>query len=169
MTPRIVTLEICVLTFKEGLLSRAAHDLKLSMGRTEAQISTDGTITVSVPVGAFKVEGVMEGGRLMPAALDAAQQADILGNLTRDVLRIAAYPTATFTGRALEQGDTAEFDGTLELCGVERPLRFKAYKQHGAFTAEFELKPSDFGIKPFRALFGAIRLQDRVRVLVREV
>jgi len=35
-----------------------------------------------------------------------------------------------------------------------------------ALRCEIELKPSDFGIAPYRALGGALKVQDRVRVVL---
>ena len=55
-------------TFKEGLLSRVAHDLKLSLGHFELTSADDGLTFVGWP-DSIEVTGVMRGGRVYPDQL----------------------------------------------------------------------------------------------------
>ncbi|HEX2677217.1 MAG TPA: YceI family protein, partial [Polyangiales bacterium] len=59
-------------------------------------------------------------------------------------------------------------DGQLVLRGVQRPCgsELRLTSNPGTWVASFELVPSTFGIRPYRALAGAIRVADRVQVRV---
>jgi hypothetical protein len=54
--------------------------------------------------------------------------------------------------------------GELQLAGRGQPLAFDVRNDGGTYRAEFELKPSHWGIAQYRALLGAIKLKDAVRV-----
>src|SRR5690606_28852876 len=70
-----------------------------------------------------------------------------------------------FFGRVIERaGDALEVRGDLDLAGVRRPLAVTATHADRRVRARVTLRPSDWGIRPYKALAGAIRLQDRVIV-----
>lgn len=50
------------------------------------------------------------------------------------------------------------------MAGQRRPLALLLGLSRDRLHGEVELTPSRWGIKPFKALMGAIKLQDRVRV-----
>ncbi len=151
---------IHVFTFKEGLLSKVAHDLRLTLPRFEIRLDGDAVEATAWPA-SLVVDGAMEDGRLRPDGVSAKDKGDIHGNATGPkILDVARHPTLEFRGR--RRGDRVE--GTLRLVGREAPLAFGVTEAGGRATGGFELTPSRFGIKPFKALMGAIRLQDRLRV-----
>jgi hypothetical protein len=144
-----------VFTFKAGLLSRVAHDLQLSLSGGELEIN--GTeISARIPLAGMRVDGVMRRGRLDPMVLSPKEQASIVRTATHELLSVDRHPDAVFTGR-IERGRVR---GSLSLGGravaVDLPI------QGARLIAE--IKPSAWGIKPYKAMMGAIRLQDRVRV-----
>lgn len=55
-------------------------------------------------------------------------------------------------------------DGELELKRRKVPLAFRVRNDARTYRAAFELEPSHWGIAPFKAVLGAIRLKDRVRI-----
>ena len=65
-----------------------------------------------------------------------------------------------------QQGGTVRVRGTLELVGRSAPLELTLRARDGRLVGEVEFKPSRWGIKPYKALAGAIKLQDRVKVRV---
>jgi hypothetical protein len=152
-----------ILTFKEGLLSKVAHDLLLSLERFEAR--TDGRrVEVDLDLRSLRVVGVMKKGVLEPGGVSEADKREIERNIARDVLRTDRHPSATFRGVA-EPGSGGQcVTGTLTLTGTSRPVAFVVREEAGTWRAEVELVPSEFGIRPFQALMGAIKLRDRVVV-----
>jgi len=159
--------KIQVFTYKDGLLARLAHDLRLSLGRFEITREGD-EIRGRFWPGSLTVDGAVgRGGELDTRALSASDRSKIAGNIAEHVLDLARFPEASFAGKlaAGEQGEgTHTLVGTLTLVGRAVPLRVSVRAAGGRLVAEVPLVPSRWGIAPYRALAGAIKLQDRVLV-----
>lgn len=154
---------IRVFTFKEGVLSRVAHDLALRFDRF--LVTLDGEILrAEFELAALVVEGPVESGVLRAERFDAATRAEIERAMHEHVLETRRHPTARFSGSAVPANSAFDVSGRLELVGRSVPLSFAVRREDGALRAEIELVPSRWGIEPYRALFGAIRLRDRLRV-----
>ncbi|MFV8754133.1 YceI family protein [Nannocystaceae bacterium ST9] len=153
-----------VFTFKEGLLSRVAHDLRLHVERV-AIVREGARVRVELDPRSLVVDGAMSGGRCDASALGAGDRAKILATVRDTILRTSTHRTIEFRGelKAREDGGL-RVEGELRLVGVARPLAFGARREGGRLRASVALRPSDFGIAPYKALAGAIRLQDRVIV-----
>jgi len=154
-----------VFTLKEGLLARLGHDLRLSLARFD--IACDrGNVDVRVDLGSLQVDGAIRDGVLDGAALSAADHSKILESARDEVLQVGRYPEARYTGRA-RQIAPAEFaiEGTLALRDISAPLTVSVVLRGRELVAECTLTPSVFGIKPFRALAGAIRIRDHARIV----
>lgn len=159
--------EIALFTFKEGLLSRVAHDLRLHVEHFTIT-RDDEQITARFEPASIVVDGVMHGVRLDPDGLSQRDRSKITQTIRADILRTRQHPSIEFRGR-IELPDL-RCVGELTLMGVRRPLTILGRRERGGtpererVRASFEIQPSDFGIAPYKALAGAIRLQDRVRV-----
>jgi hypothetical protein len=151
--------------FREGLLSGLGHDLELRVGRFRITQSSR-SIFARLEPSSIVIDGALKQGRLDTSVLSAADIEKIRHSLQTDVLRTARFPEAQFTGRVF--GDEAPYrvSGELTLCGVTQPLTLNLQRVGEVLRGEVELVPSTFGIKPFRALGGALKVQDRVLVLV---
>jgi len=160
---RRATGTIHVFTFKTGLLAAAAHDLRLRFDGFTCHLQ-DQTVTVVVPLNALRVDGPVRGGVVRTDEYDAARRAEIEGATRREVLRADHFPTARFTGQALRTAAGYDVRGTLTLAGREAPLAFSVAEHGAEYRAVFELKPSRWGIAPYSAALGTIRVQDRVRI-----
>lgn len=147
-----------VFTFKEGLLSTVAHDLRLSLTRFEVRVDGDAIEVVLWP-DSLRVDGSVKGGRLEPSGLSEKDKAEIVQNACgRKILDVARWPEVRYRGR--RTGDRV--DGTLSLAGRDAPLGFSVREDAGRVRGRLELAPSRWGIAPYKALLGAIRLKDRV-------
>jgi hypothetical protein len=150
---------IHVFTYKDGLLARLAHDLRFSLRRFE--IVRDGdTVRGRFWPDALHVDGSVRHGQVDLDSFSAGDAAKIRRNLADDVLHTARHPEVTFEGEL--QGDGA--DGRLTMAGRTCPVRTVFKRQGDRLRAEITLTPSDWGIPPYKALAGAIKLQDRVVV-----
>lgn len=151
--------------FKEGLLSKLAHDLRFTA--TRFQISVRGTeVTARVDVNSLRVDGALQQGRLERAALSAGDRQKIRDNLLRDVLRARDYPEIRFAGRTSSREPPFALSGDLSLCGVTRPVSLMLIMRGERLVADVEIAPSLWGVKPFRALGGTWRVQDRVNIAI---
>jgi hypothetical protein len=153
-----------VFTFKEGLLARAAHDLQFTLERFPAVLEGE-EVRADIPLAELHVVGPVEHGVAHPERFDFDKRAEIERAMRDDVLRAGLHPTARFAGRAVAGLDGLVVKGTLALAGTSAPLAFAVTRDESrGHRARFELHPSHWGIAPYRALLGAIRLKDLVRI-----
>ena len=156
-------------TRKEGVLSRMGHDLRLRAERLSLRYAPEtGRLELTVPADALRVEGALQGERLEPGALSASDRAEIERNVRERVLESRRHPTIRFEGTVGGSSDAAErpVEGTLALHGAERPLRATARLEGGTWQARVRLDQRDFGIRPFKAPLGVLKVQPHVDVLV---
>jgi hypothetical protein len=160
--------ELLVFTFKEGLLSKVAHDLKLTIG--DFTIDFDearSAISASAKADSLAVVCCMKKGREVPGTLSDGDKAKVLEYTRRDVLHPARHDTISFTSSSVQPvngGYTVE--GTLSLHGVVRAISVRVSQDGGALTASFDLDQRDYGIKPFSALLGAMKVKPVVTIKV---
>lgn len=155
-----------VFTFREGLLARLAHDLRLRVTAFEISLHR-GEVRGSFEAASLRVDGVAEGSRVDAERLSAEDKAKIEQTVRAELLHAASHPRIELRG-VLREGRVLE--GTLRVNGIEQPVQIPllaaeggtSAAESGKLCAEVTLTPSRFGIKPYRALAGAIRLQDRV-------
>lgn len=148
-----------VLTFKAGLLSRIAHDLRLTVARFDIQTSSS-DIEVIVDATSLQVDGPRRGDEVDPRGLSAADKDSILQTVAQKILRSDRYPEIRFVGTRSEQ----TVDGELTLVGQTRRTSLPYEIRSGRAIGEVELAPSHWGIPPYKAMLGAIQLQDRVLI-----
>ena len=145
--------------FKTGVLSRAAHDIRLSVQPHRFQQSGPEIHAEFSPLD-IEVDGAMRGGNLDRNGLSNRDKREIRKKLRSEVLKVQSFPKITVSGRHCD----GVFEGQLTLRSVPRPLRFSTTTRGHTTYAELEIQPSLWGIPPYRALLGAIQLQDRIRV-----
>jgi polyisoprenoid-binding protein YceI len=155
---------VFVYTFKEGLLSRVAHDLRLHVEPRGLTITREqDRVRAEIRVDALVVDGAMTKGALDIDALSRRDRAKIVETIQTEILDARRQPQIRFEGR-VEGEDPLAVTGELELAGVRRPLSFTLARAAGRLSARVSVRPSEFGVAPYKALAGAIRLQDRVLV-----
>jgi hypothetical protein len=174
-----------VFTFKAGLFARLAHDLRLSLREFEIKL-LDSQLHASFDLRTFAVDGAMRGGRLQPEALRDHDKAQILETIRGEILQTADFPLAELSGQLRADGPGRwTIDATLQVhgkrlaqtCTVDRTeagagtsdleadgLGRSAFASGDVTQGRSEIVPSRFGIAPYAAFGGAIRVQDRVLV-----
>ena len=152
--------KIHVFTFKDGLLSSIAHDLRLTLERFEVLVDGE-TVKARFYPATLNVDGPMRGGRLDEAGLSARVRREIHGNICDKILQIDRFPEISFEGQLA--GPSA-VRGALTMKGRKVDLTIQVFRRDDGYVGHAELSPSRWGIAPFKALLGAIRLQDRVRI-----
>jgi polyisoprenoid-binding protein YceI len=162
-----------VFTLKEGVLSAVAHDLRIRVERFTIDVDeAAGTVTATLSASSLRVDCAMRNGREDFDALSDRNRREIEGNIAGDVLHARRYPEIVLrSARIIDTGskggdDERRIEGTLSLHGTERPLRATARRVAGKWVAEVELRQPDFGIKPFSAMLGTLKVQPVVRVRV---
>lgn len=154
---------IQIFTFKEGLMSAVAHDLRVSLQTFE--VTLDGTIVkAEFDLKSLAVDGPMHHGVLQADQYDASKKADVAKAMHGEVLHTDKHPKASYSGAAVPVGDGYRVDGNLTLGGSTQPLAFDVRNDGGIFRAAFELQPSRWGISQYKAMLGAIKLKDLFKV-----
>lgn len=162
--------ELLVFTRKEGLLSRLGHDLKLTADRFRIEVDEAGRrVEATCEAASLRVVCALRDGRDDPGELSLGDQADINQKLQRDVLDTARHPTIRLSATAepAPAGDGYKLTGTLTLHGTSRPVTIPVRRSDQQLVAELEVHQPDFGIKPFSAALGALKVAADLRITVR--
>jgi len=160
---KITSGTVHIFTFKDGLLARLAHDLRLAADKWEVEVEGS-QITARFWPRDFRPEGAMKKDRLEAGSISAADLDKIRDNLRQEILHVDRWPEIVFEGK----GEVAEgrfvVSGELTMAGRKRAVSVPVTKRGERLAGEVTLKPSDWGIAPFKALAGAIKLKDEVRL-----
>lgn len=151
-----------VRTGRTGAVARAGHDLLIEVGVWEATLTLDGSATelaLRADSGSLRViEGT---GGMMELGED--DRASILQTIDEDVLRRSDI--AFRSGAVSVDGELHTITGELTLAGQTRPLTFDLQAgSDGRLSAHATVRQTDWGIKPYTTLFGALKVADEVVV-----
>ena len=156
--------ELLVFTYKDGLFARLAHDLQIRA--TDWDVAIDGdAINVRVGLRGLKVDGAVVDGKLAPGVLSSGDLGKIERTMNDDVLGTTRWPEARFEGVIDREPMTVR--GRLGMHGrsIELPST-SVRKDLDQLRAELTITPSRWDIAPYRALAGALKLQDRIAVRI---
>lgn len=149
-------------TGRSGAAAKAGHDLIIEVNSWEAtlEVGDSSSLTVTADPTSLKVR---EGKGGMQALKDDDKE-DIHKTIDKDVLKQKGI---SFQSSSCETtGDGLQVSGELELAGKSNPVSFDVSESGGTVTGSANIKQSDWGIKPYSALFGALKVNDEVRVVV---
>lgn len=161
--------ECLVYTFKEGMLSAVAHDLKLRVERFTLDIADDmSTVSARFDARSLRVVCAMAHGREASGTLSAADRLKIEENVAGDVLHVLKYPEILFRSTKVEAaGGGFRVQGELTLCGRTRSLTVLSRDDAGKQVTRVVLHQPDFGIKPFSAMLGTLKVKPDLEVELR--
>jgi polyisoprenoid-binding protein YceI len=151
---------LSVNTGRTGAVARAGHDLLLHVTEWEGtlEVGDESRVEVRVDGGSLKVRAGTGGMQ----ALDDDDRANIERTIDDEVLRLDQI---TFRSTEVTPaGDGLRVRGDLTLLGHTAPLALDVAVSDGTLTAAGVVRQTDFGMKPYSALFGALKVADEVRV-----
>src|SRR6188768_903091 len=106
------TADCFVFTFKEGLLSPVAHDLRLRVTKFSIEVdAASSSVVASFDTSSLRVDTPMKDGAENPTALSAVDKEKIAGQIREDVLHSSQHPEAKFRSSAVK----ARADGGYDL------------------------------------------------------
>lgn len=153
-------------TGRKGLAAQAGHDLTIEVTRWSGELVlaedvTQSSMTVTAELGSLRV---LEGtGGAMPLSDRDKRE---IASTARKLLDTDRQPAARFTSASVtgdDQGGVVE--GTLTILGQDHPFTLKvSHPGEKRFTATGTVIQSEYGIKPYTAMFGALRLADPVGI-----
>lgn len=157
---------LMVHTRKAGAAAKAGHDLLIDVSSWEATISAGedpASISLELNVDSSSLE-VREGtGGVVPLGDD--DKASIGQTIAEEILEGGPIEFRSTSVEPGENGGPLEVHGELNLLGTSRPLTFELNAgDDGRLAGTATLKQTDFGIKPYSALFGTLKVVDKVEV-----
>jgi polyisoprenoid-binding protein YceI len=157
-----------VYTFKQGLLSPVAHDLKLAVERFAIEVDGEShRLEGRFETASLRVECAMRDGREAPDLLNVRDRGKIEREIRERVLHADRHPVVGFAGTfSTAASEAVLIEGSLTLHGHTRPLQCHARPRDGGWVAITTLHQPDFGIEPYTAAFGTLRIRPDVEVRV---
>ena len=160
---------ITLRTTRDGLVASAGHDLIIDAVRWSGELVVaddlaPASLVVKVDLGALVVRS--GSGGIKP--LTDRDKREIAVS-ARKVLTADRYPEATFTGTSFDPAANGggTIGGTLTLAGQTRPVRLDVTQAApGHYRATTTVRQTDFGIKPYSAFLGSLKVADAVEVTV---
>lgn len=163
-TPPRVTATLRIFTYRQGLLSRFGHDLQLTFDRFNLE-AEEGKFYGRFQVDSVRVLGAMRDGGLDENALSSSDRAKIEETVRREVLQADRYPEAKVEAAVESRGSGGEARGSLTLLGRRLALPLmKLISVEEQFVGGLTIEPSRWGVKPYRAMAGALKLKDEVAI-----
>ncbi len=166
--------KLTVKVWKDGLLSGFGHDHVIEARRLEGAIAWD---AARPERGHVRFEVTAASLEVVDPGVDEDDLADIKENMDEDVLEVADHPRILFrstkvASAAAEPGDAPGLrrlvvTGDLELHGVTRSMKIAVTVLPGedgdlTVAGAVKLRQTDFGIEPYSAFLGTVKVKDVV-------
>ncbi len=152
-------------TKKAGKAAKAGHDLEMEVTRWNAtlEVGPKSSLTVSADPRSFRV---IQGTGGVKALGDEEREA-IPQTIDEEVLQGRPIEFKSFKVRADDAGDQLEIEGDLLLFGVRRLVDVAlSVAGDGRIEGSARIRQTMFGVEPYTALFGTLKVADEVEVTV---
>jgi hypothetical protein len=170
--------ECSVFTYKQGWLSALAHDLQLTVSQFEIAIEDNHqgndlsgrniSIEAAFDASSLRIICALKDGLELPGTLKPSDCTDIEKNINEVVLRSKQFQHIRFSSVEVSGDfDRLQIKGPLTLGGVTRTIVFPALRYKAGYVAEVILNQPDFGIKPFSAMLGTMKVKPKIKVRMR--
>lgn len=159
-----------IFTYKEGLLSPFAHDLRINVTSFTIELGgSDHFIEASFDARSLTVDCAVVGGEDRPDLLSSADRDEINNSILKEVLHPDKYPAITLVSSSVRRnGSQYLVEAELGLHGQTRRISFTVRREDGShYVSDVRLHLPDFGIKPFSTLFGAVRIKPGILIHIR--
>jgi polyisoprenoid-binding protein YceI len=158
---------LSVHTHRDGAAAKAGHDLLIHVTDWEATLeSGEDRAQARLVVEADATSLRVREGKGGIQALGEDDIANIHQTIDDEVLKRQAI-TFRSTGAQPGPGDGMKFEGDLTLAGQTHPIAFDlVVGDDGQVGGSAVVKQSEWGIKPYSTLFGALKVSDEVQVTI---
>jgi polyisoprenoid-binding protein YceI len=161
---------LLVRTRRTGLGSRAGHDLTIEATRWNATVHVNptepvrSTLTVEAEVDSFEVRAGTGGVK----PLSDGDRRDIKRTIDQRILHVSEFPMITFRSTEVTGSpDSFAVDGELTIMGQSHPVTVRgSLNENGDVHAAATVAQTLWGIKPYSAFLGALKLADDVAIEV---
>src|SRR5215470_5079194 len=159
--------QLLIRTSRTGLGARAGHDLTIEVTRWQADLTVDsaelGRSSVAVEADADSFEVRTGTGGVKP--LTDADRAEIKKTIREKILHTGQHPAITFRStRVAGTPESFSIDGDLTITGRTQPVSVRGQLTNERVQGSASIVQSRWGIRPYTAFFGALKLSDEVTV-----
>ena len=154
---------LLVRTGRKGAAAKAGHDLLIRVTAWKATIDVGDGITISLDADPTSLR-VLEGTGGMQA-LDDGDRDNIRQTIDDEVLLRQGIAFRSTSAVAAGDGSRITVKGDLPLVGATRPIAFDVIVGDGGkLSGSTVITQSDWGIKPYSALSGALKVTDEIEI-----
>ena len=157
---------LSVRTGRTGAAAKAGHDLLLHVTAWEATLQVgEGAGESSLELDADSTSFRVREGTGGMQALGDDDKANIEQTIDDEILRRLTIGFHSTSIEIAAGGDLLSVQGELTLAAATRPVAFDVtVGADGSLSTAVKVKQSDWGIKPYSALFGALKVADEVEI-----
>ena len=141
------------------------HDLEIEITRWRGKVDVEPR-AVQINADPRSLSVLRGTGGAKP--LSEKDRADIKANLEK-VLMVQRFPEILFRSTDVSGGDHLQVAGELAMAGNNRSLRFPLEMVSTGSTRRVSgvvaVKQTDWGLKPYSAMLGALKVRDMVEVV----
>jgi polyisoprenoid-binding protein YceI len=143
-----------VSVFVDGMASSFGHDATLKVTSLSVDIGEDDGITADFDASSLRVIN----------DISDSNRRDIERNAEK-TLEPRKYPKIQFRSvSVVRDGNRARIEGDLTLHGVTQQISLDAHDDGRHWNTKVVLDQRKFGIKPFSAMLGALKIKPNVEV-----
>ncbi len=159
---------LSVRTKKAGAASKAGHNLLIEVGDWSATLAigdagAQSRVELTADSSSLKV---LDGSGGI-SALDDGDKAGIAQTINDEVLKGTSIEFRSTTVQGGAGSEPLSVTGELELSGRRHPVTFELTADaEGNLSGAAIVKQTDWGMKPYSALFGTLKVVDEVTVEV---
>jgi polyisoprenoid-binding protein YceI len=156
---------LLVRTGRSGAAAKAGHDLRIEVTTWNASIEVDADpaqtrMQLSADARSLRVR---EGAGGIQKLGDDDKEG-IAQTIDEEVLKGREIEFRSSAVGASSDRSHLTVQGELRLGGADRPISFELDVLDGRLTGSAVVKQSEWGMKPYSALFGTLKVADEVRV-----
>jgi hypothetical protein len=142
-------------TKRQGVAAKVGHDLVIEVGSWEATLTTSEPPSFELTADSTSLRIVEGNGGMKP--LSDKDRGEIRKNIDAKILK----------QQPIKCRSTGAGQGELELVGTTRPVPLSLdIGADGQFTGSATVVQSEWGIKPYTGLMGALKVADPVEIRV---
>jgi polyisoprenoid-binding protein YceI len=160
--------QVTVNVYKDGVAAKMGHDLVLQAKQWsgKADINSDdpsaSSVQVTIDPSSLEVIGATGGAK----PLSDKDKGDIGKNINDKILNTSRYQEITFESTGVTG---SSMKGNLTIAGSTQPvtLDLSVNESTGEVTGKTSFQQTQFGLKPFSAMMGALKVKDKVEIEVK--
>lgn len=156
-----------ICTARSGFGAKAGHDLTIGVTRWRGEATVDpvdpANCSVTAEVDAESLEVQKGTGGVKP--LTSSDREEIERIVREKIMLTERHPTITFRSSRVEgTAESFRVEGDLTMVGVTRPVTVEGSWAEGRVRGSAVIVQSRWGIRPYSAFFGALKVSDEVEV-----